>query len=161
MPRPKKIIDYVVVKDMAEKFCTQAEIADRLGLSVRTLQRDVEFCRVFKNGLNVSKESLRAKQFQIALKGNTTMLIWLGKNYLYQREDPDAIIAKSELIKLSNEKSDEEKIEEVMGFYLDSIIGDITAKNIIDMIKSKSSTKDKKEYNPIINISIDKDDINL
>jgi len=32
------------------------------------------------------KELLRAKQFQIAMEGDKTMLVWLGKQYLDQSD---------------------------------------------------------------------------
>lgn len=85
MARPKKEIDYVAVEKLANIQCTQEEIASFLNLSVRTLQRDEEFCRLYKKGQDNGKMSLRRMQFKLAEK-NTSMAIFLGKNYLGQRD---------------------------------------------------------------------------
>lgn len=86
--RPKKEIDYEAVEKLANIQCTQEEIASFLELSVRTLQRDEEFCRLYKKGKENGKMSLRRMQFKIAEK-NPTMAIWLGKQYLGQRDNLD------------------------------------------------------------------------
>ena len=85
MARPKKVIDYEAVEKLASIQCTQEEIANFLDISVRTLQRDEEFCRLFKKGRDNGKMSLRRTQFKIAEK-NASMAIFLGKQYLGQRD---------------------------------------------------------------------------
>ncbi len=85
MARPRKEIDYVVVEKLASIQCTQEEIANFLEMSVRTLQRDEEFCRIYKKGQDNGKMSLRRYQFKLAEK-NTAMAIFLGKQYLGQRD---------------------------------------------------------------------------
>lgn len=99
--RPKKKIDYEQVRKLAEIGCTRDEIANHLDLSKRTLDRDEEFSRVYKKGLGKVKMSLRRKQITAANKGNTVMLIWLGKNLLGQKDNP--II-------------DEDVVKKIMGF---------------------------------------------
>lgn len=84
--RPKKVIDYDAVKKLASIMATQEEIATFLELSVKTLQKDKEFMRIYKEGLDKGKMSLRRMQMKSAEKGNVTMLIWLGKQYLGQKE---------------------------------------------------------------------------
>lgn len=86
MARPKKEIDYEAVEKLASMQCTQEEIATFLNLSVRTLQRDEEFCRLYKRGQENGKMSLRRIQLKIAEKGNASMAIFLGKQYLGQRD---------------------------------------------------------------------------
>ena len=86
MARPKKEIDYDTVEKLASIQCTQEEIASFLNLSVRTLQRDEEFCRLYKKGQENGKMSLRRMQYKLAEK-NPTMAIWLGKQYLHQRDN--------------------------------------------------------------------------
>ncbi len=83
--RPKKQIDYEAVEKLANIQCTQEEIASFLNLSVRTLQRDDEFCRVYKKGQENGRMSLRRMQFKLAEK-NTAMAIFLGKQYLGQKD---------------------------------------------------------------------------
>ena len=85
MAIPRKEIDYVVVEKLASIQCTQEEIANFLEMSVRTLQRDEEFCRIYKKGQDNGKMSLRRYQFKLAEK-NTAMAIFLGKQYLGQRD---------------------------------------------------------------------------
>jgi hypothetical protein len=84
--RPKKIIDYDLVESLAEIQCTQAEIAATLKISVKTLQRDEKFSRIYKQGMDTGRKSLRRMQWAAAKKGNTTMLVWLGKQYLHQSD---------------------------------------------------------------------------
>jgi len=85
MARPKKEIDYVAVEKLASIQCTEEEIAQFLEVSVRTLQRDEEFCRVFKKGKENGKMSLRRIQFKLAEK-SYAMAIFLGKQYLGQKD---------------------------------------------------------------------------
>ena len=87
--RPKKKIDYDTVEKLASIMCTQEEIASYLDLSVRTLQRDKEFCRIYKKGLDKGKMSVRRQQYKSAEGGSATMQIWLGKQYLGQRDKHD------------------------------------------------------------------------
>lgn len=84
--RPKFKIDYEEVKKLASIMCTQEEISSFLGCSVDTLQRDSKFCGIYKNGIDNGKMSLRRVQYAKAKSGNVTMLIWLGKQYLNQRD---------------------------------------------------------------------------
>ena len=84
--RPKKQIDYELVEQLGNIQCTQEEIASALNISVRTLQRDEEFCRIYKNSMDLGRKSLRRMQWAAAQNGNTTMLVWLGKQYLGQKD---------------------------------------------------------------------------
>lgn len=86
MARPKKKIDYVTVEKLANIQCTQEEISNFLGISTRTLQKDEEFLRIYKKGLDNGKMSLRRWQYKKAQDGNVSMLIWLGKQYLGQTD---------------------------------------------------------------------------
>ena len=87
--RPKKPIDYDTVEKLASIMCTQEEIASYLGLDVRTLQRDAEYCRIYKRGIDKGKMSVRRSQYKMVEAGNPTMAIWLGKQYLGQRDKQD------------------------------------------------------------------------
>ena len=83
--RPKKEIDYVTVDNLANIQCTQDEIASFLGISKRTLLRDEKFNELFARGRENGKMSLRRIQWKHAEK-SATMAIWLGKQYLGQRD---------------------------------------------------------------------------
>ncbi len=87
--RPKKPIDYATVEKLASIMCTQEEIASYLDLAVRTLQRDDEFCRIYKRGIDNGRMSVRRSQYKMVEAGNATMAIWLGKQYLGQRDKQD------------------------------------------------------------------------
>jgi len=86
--RPKKIIDYEAVEKLGAIMATQEEIGSFLDISSRTLQKDDEFLRVHKKGLEKGKISLRRIQFRLA-ETNTGMAIFLGKNYLNQSDKQD------------------------------------------------------------------------
>jgi hypothetical protein len=84
MARPKLEIDEKQVEYLAMAYCTDEEIAAKVGCSVDTLTR--RFAESIKKGKGSARASLRGKQFELAMKGNTTLLIWLGKQYLGQRD---------------------------------------------------------------------------
>ena len=88
--RPRLTFDLRLVEDLGKIQSTHSELAAVLGVSVdtvaRRLQDDVEFCGAYKKGLENGRSSLRRIQWKAALGGNTAMQIWLGKQYLNQRE---------------------------------------------------------------------------
>jgi len=79
-------IDYEIVRRMAAIHCTIREIASVVGVHYSTLNTRPEFQKIFGEEYNKAKERLRKLQWDAAEKGNTTMLIWLGKQYLGQKE---------------------------------------------------------------------------
>lgn len=83
--RPKKEIDYATVEKLANIQCTQEEIASFLGISSRTLLRDEKFKELFAKGRENGKASLRRIQWKHAEK-SASMAIWLGKQYLGQKD---------------------------------------------------------------------------
>lgn len=87
MARPKKVLDYEMAEKLARLFCTQEDIATILNVSTRTLLRDQKFLEIYRRALETTKASLRRMQFKAAEEGNVTMMIWLGKQYLGQRDN--------------------------------------------------------------------------
>ena len=87
--RPKKVIDYDAVGKLASLQCTHEEIASFLGISRVTLGKDEKFLGTYKDGIERGKMSLRRHQWKALEAGNTTMLVWLGKQYLKQRDKFD------------------------------------------------------------------------
>ena len=89
--RPKKIIDKAAFEKLCALQCTQEEICGVLGVNSDTLSKwckkeyKANFSEVFKEKRQVGKMSLRRSQFKLAEK-NATMAIWLGKQYLDQRD---------------------------------------------------------------------------
>lgn len=88
--RPQKPIDVAKVRSLAAIHCTDEEIASVLDISVDTLSRrkkeDPEVLNALEGGRNQGKASLRRLQWQAAQKGNSALLIFLGKNILKQRD---------------------------------------------------------------------------
>ena len=84
MARPLKPIDESHVFNLAQVGCSDCEIAALIGCHVDTI-RD-RFSTILAQGRNELKEKLRRKQIQVAMKGNPTMLQFLGKNLLGQTD---------------------------------------------------------------------------
>lgn len=107
--RPKKEINYKTVEKLATIMCTQEEIASFMDISVRTLQRDPEFCRIYKKGLDQGRMSLRRKQFAMS-DSNPTMAIWLGKQYLGQTDKRETVNTSTVSVNMSKEELEAEAI---------------------------------------------------
>lgn len=88
--RPKIELDPAKVEALAALQCTYDEIASGLGVSIDTLERrrreDPAFAVAIKRGQEEGKRSLRRLQMEAAEKGNVTMQIWLGKQWLGQKD---------------------------------------------------------------------------
>lgn len=85
MGRPRRKIDLKLVEDLARIQCTISEISAILKIPESTLKNRKDFTTTFKNGKEDGKSSLRRYQWRMAEK-NPGMAIWLGKQYLGQRE---------------------------------------------------------------------------
>lgn len=72
------------VQKLAAIGCTDKEIGEIVGCSHDTLTR--RFKEQLVIGRANGKASLRRKQWEIALGGNVSMLIWLGKQVLGQSD---------------------------------------------------------------------------
>ncbi len=84
MGRPRKPIDPDLVEKLAAIACTDGEIAEFFGVNESTIKR--RFAPLLKKGRAVGKISIKRKQFDAALAGSVPLLIWLGKQYLGQRD---------------------------------------------------------------------------
>lgn len=95
--RPKKNLEEMEfdgwdVLKITAAFYDAVDCAEKLGFSVDTLERRIkekhgmtfaeykDFCR---KGI---KCNILLKQYQVAMDGNVTMLVWLGKQYCGQTE---------------------------------------------------------------------------
>lgn len=96
MPRPKVDIDEMQVEEMAAIGCTVAEIAGVVGCSPRTVERRA--AAPMARGRARLNVSLRRKQVEMAMSGNASMLIWLGKQLLGQRDKADTTMREEEAI---------------------------------------------------------------
>jgi len=90
-------LDYLTLRlidKLARIHCTQSEIAGVLGVRRETFNRwmsqNDEARVTFEEGFEHGSKSLRRAQFEVAIQDkNPTMLIWLGKQYLGQRDQND------------------------------------------------------------------------
>lgn len=116
--RPKITVDMEAVDNLAGIFCTADEIIAFLRISHDTLARRVKS----QNGISladylkqkrdgIAKPSLRRMQYLTAKGGSCTMQIWLGKQYLGQRDTPleDADSGKIPPVKVIIEAYDARK----------------------------------------------------
>ena len=82
-----------LIRKLASIQCTDEEIAAGLGCSQDTLargrKREPDLDAAILEGRANGRMSLRRAQYRKAMEGNPTMLIWLGKQILGQRERVD------------------------------------------------------------------------
>lgn len=89
--------DFETFESLCKIQCTLHEIAAFFDIDTNTLESRVrerygrKFSEVFKDKRQLGNVSLRRKQYEKALEGNTTMLIWLGKQYLKQLDRIEGI----------------------------------------------------------------------
>jgi len=84
--RNKKAITTGDVFKLAAIGCKDTEISDWFGIDSNTLRYN--FSVELVKGRETLKQSLRRKQIEVAMSGNPTMLIFLGKNLLGQSDSP-------------------------------------------------------------------------
>jgi len=75
------------VEKLASYGLTNKEISEALGYDDSTLKRKFE--NFLTKGKANLKQRLKRKQIDVALGGNVSMLIWLGKQYLGQADKLD------------------------------------------------------------------------
>ena len=86
------VIDWDQVDSMCKIQCTGEEIASVLDINYETLERackrekECKFVDYIGQKKLGGKASLRRNQWKLAQDGNATMLIWLGKNVLDQKD---------------------------------------------------------------------------
>ena len=107
--RPPAKIDWAKVEELTVSGCLGSEIAGVFGIAPSTLYEHVEknygikFSEFRQQFLSKGDAYVRAAQFKKAIKGDNSMLIWLGKNRLGQKEK-------------SQSEADEELIRKVIQF---------------------------------------------
>ena len=91
MGRPRKEIDQKQFENLCGLQCTLEEICGWFGVTDKTLnswcKREYKknFSEVFAQKRGLGKISLRRNQWRLAEK-NASMAIWLGKQYLGQKD---------------------------------------------------------------------------
>ena len=88
--RPPKVINEEVLQRSASIGCTYAELAALQGMAMSTFwehtERRPELKTMIEEARDTGRGTLRRLQWQQAAAGNPTMLIWLGKQMLGQRD---------------------------------------------------------------------------
>jgi len=92
--RPRKEINWDQFEKLCHLHCTLEEICGILDISSDTLERGCKkkyktnFAVVFRQKAAAGKMSLRRRQYQAAMSPNASpaMLIWLGKQWLGQKD---------------------------------------------------------------------------
>lgn len=102
MARPRKEIDKKQFENLCALQCTLKEIAGFFECSEDTIERwckrtyKTSFADAFNCKSQGGKIALRREQFALAKK-SATMAIWLGRNYLDQREETVVAASKESL----------------------------------------------------------------
>lgn len=103
MPRPRAEIDQVEFEKLCGLQCPLDEIASWFLVSPDTIERwckrtyGKRFADVFAEKRGRGKIALRRAQFELAKK-SAAMGIWLGKQYLNQKEEVAVIGSGNELL---------------------------------------------------------------
>jgi hypothetical protein len=88
--RPKWQPDLAMIERLYSNMSTDQDVADICDVARKTVERhlknDPEFRRAKTQGMAKARVSLRSEQFKLAKNGNLGMLVWLGKQYLGQKE---------------------------------------------------------------------------
>jgi hypothetical protein len=88
--RPRADMNLDTIERAASIGCTTNEIAALLDISPSTLflrmNQDAEIHDAIERGRDKGRATLRRNQWQKAMAGSDTMLIWLGKQMLGQRD---------------------------------------------------------------------------
>jgi hypothetical protein len=88
--RPKAQLDEKLIFDLAKIHCTKEEIASIVGCHKDTLY--ARYSDILQRGYDDGKASLKRLQWKSAEAGNVTMQVWLGKQWLGQKDKaPDEV----------------------------------------------------------------------
>jgi len=96
--RPRIDINWSQFDKLCGLQCTLREISSYFDCSEDTIENrckeehDMLFSEYYAQKAGKGKVSLRRKQFDVAMAGNNTMLIWLGKQYLGQMDKQETKI---------------------------------------------------------------------
>lgn len=119
----KKIeIDWQRVTRFLQAQCSGVGIAGILGIHENTLyercktDQDMEFMAFSAKKKAEGKELLKFKQFETAMNGNVSMQIWLGKQYLGQRDQVESTVHLPQLVIQPYSPADESIIKEGLEF---------------------------------------------
>lgn len=125
--RPKIVWDdqrYKTFEGLCGIQATIEEIESVLDIDHKTVDRlckehykdakgkPMGFSQVYKKYSSTGKMSLRRKQYEVANAGNVSMLIWLGKQYLGQKDQQETTIADNSNISFTIKPASDRPPEE-------------------------------------------------
>lgn len=116
MGRPKIEINWEQFNKLCGLQCTLLEIASYFDCSDDTIERRVKethgvtFAEYFAQKRGNGKIALRRKQYEAALAGNVTLLIWLGKQYLGQSDKQENTNIEGIILNQIDLDSDDNKL---------------------------------------------------
>ncbi|HZL25106.1 MAG TPA: hypothetical protein VFC39_01095 [Acidobacteriaceae bacterium] len=87
--RPRAEVDLKQLEKLCELQCTQEELATFFRVSLSTIKRlaaTPEVRQLIDRGAALGRIAVRRQQFKLLREGSATMAIWLGKQYLGQRD---------------------------------------------------------------------------
>src|SRR5258708_24414148 len=96
--RPAKEIDWDIFEGLCQIQCNQVEMAGVFRVHIDTLRDhaidnyDMPYPEIYKQFAEGGKATLRRYQFNLA-KTNAAMAIWLGKQWLGQKESTELSVA--------------------------------------------------------------------
>ena len=99
MGRPNKEIDQAQFENLCALQCTEAEICSWFNTTDKTLTAwckrtyKKSFSEIYAEKRGKGKISLRRAQFRMA-ETNPTMAIWLGKQYLDQKDEKSLAVTR-------------------------------------------------------------------
>jgi hypothetical protein len=91
MARPRKALNEVLLEKLAQSGCSADQIAAILDCERSTIER--RYAATLKKGREHARGRLQVKLFQEALNGNTAALIFLAKNWLGMRDNPQMVVS--------------------------------------------------------------------
>ena len=118
MGRPPIEIDIAMFEKLCSIQCTEEEIAGVFNCSIDTITRWCKktygetFADIYKKKSASGKMSLRRWQFDTAKRGNATMQIWLGRQYLGQTDRQEVDVNATAAITFVEDLPPDEEVDE-------------------------------------------------
>ncbi len=104
---PEKEFNWKLLDSVLQFGARLIDCSDMLELSDDTIQRrikkehDCTFSEYRNRKMSKMRMKLLQKQYDVAMKGNVSMLIWLGKNHLGQSDKIDENIKSTHKVELA------------------------------------------------------------
>lgn len=111
--RPQSEINWELLDSVLELGARLIDCSDFLKVSEDTIQNKIRerfgltFSQYRDKKLSKMRMKLLQKQFEIAMKGNVALLIWLGKQHLGQSDKQEIVNDSKVSLKLSHDEKKE------------------------------------------------------